>query len=83
MLLSQNVWEVNSARVQDSSLGGSAGNVCLGDVRMEEEVQERVEVEVGREEQGIGETHGKEQGEEQRENRRSINRSSWMTMNMV
>ena len=31
---------------------------------MEEEVQDRVQVEVEREEQGIGETHGKEQGEE-------------------
>ena len=28
--------------------------------------QDRVQAEVGREEQGIGETHGKEQGEEQR-----------------
>ena len=34
---------------------------------MEEEVQNRVQVELGREEQGIGETHGKEQSEEQRE----------------
>ena len=42
---------------------------------MEEEVQYRVQVEVGREEQGVGETHGKEQGEEQRENKRSINRT--------
>ena len=33
---------------------------------MEEEVQDRVQVEVGREEQGIGETHWKEQSEEQR-----------------
>ena len=36
---------------------------------MEEEVQDRVQVEVGREEQGIGETHGKEQSEEQRDKR--------------
>ena len=49
---------------------------------MEEGVQDRVQVEVGREEQGEGETHGKEQSEAQTENRRSINRSSWMTMNM-
>ena len=74
---------VNSAREQDSSIGGGASNVCLDVVHMEEEVQDRVQVEVGREEQGEGETHGKEQGEEQRENRRSINRSSWMTKNMV
>ena len=63
---------VNSAWLPDSSFGGDAGYVCLGVVHMEEEeVQDRVQVEVGREEQGVGETHGKEQGEEQRENRRS------------
>ena len=33
---------------------------------MEEEVQDRVQVEVGREEQGEGKTHGKEQSEERR-----------------
>ena len=33
---------------------------------MEGEVQDRVQVEVGREEQGEGETHREEQGEEQR-----------------
>ena len=49
---------------------------------MEEEVRDRVQVKVGREEKGEGETHGKEQGEEQRDNRRSIIRSSWMTMEM-
>ena len=32
---------------------------------MEEEVQVRVQVEVGREEQGVGETHGKERKEKQ------------------
>ena len=73
---------VKSARERDSSIGGGAGNVCLGAVHMEEEVQYRVQVDVGREEQGEGETHGKEQSEEQRENIRSINRSSWMTMRM-
>ena len=56
---------MNSARGQDSSVGGDAGNVCLGVVHMEEEVQVRVQVEVGREEQGEGETHGKEQSEGQ------------------
>ena len=55
---------VSSAREQDSSIGGDAGNVCLGVVHMEEEVQDRVQVEVEREKQGGGETHGKEQGEE-------------------
>ena len=33
---------------------------CLGVVHMEEDVQDRARVEVGREEQGVGETHGKE-----------------------
>ena len=51
---------VNSAREQDSSVSGGTGNNCLGVVHMEEEVQVRVQVEVGREEQGEGETHGKE-----------------------
>ena len=55
---------VNSAREQDS-IGGDAGNVCLGVVHMEEEGQEREQVEVEREKQGEGETHGKEQSEEQ------------------
>ena len=57
---------VNSAREQDSSVGGGAGYVCLVVDLMEEDVQVSVQVEVEREEQGIGETHGKEQGEEQR-----------------
>ena len=74
---------VNSAREHHSSFGGGAVVHCLGVVHMEEEVQDSVKVEVGREEQGEGETHGKEPGEEQRENRRSINRSSWMTMDMA
>ena len=56
---------VNSAREQDSSVGGDAGYDCLGVVHMEEEVQDRVQVEVGREEQGEGETHGESQNEEQ------------------
>ena len=49
---------------------------------MKEEDQDRVQVEVGREEQGEGETHGKEQSEEQRNDERTINRSSWTTMEM-
>ena len=38
----------NSAREQDSSVGGDAGYVCLGAVHTEEEVQDRVQVEVGK-----------------------------------
>ena len=73
---------VNSAREQDSSFGGSAVVICLGVVHMEEAVQDRVQEEVGREEQGVGKTHGKEQGKEQRENRQYINSTTWMTMSM-
>ena len=54
--------------------------ISLGVVHMEEELQDRVQVEVGREVQGVGETHGKEQGEEQRSKEQTHNRSSWMTM---
>ena len=63
-LLGNAVRGVNSARVADSSVGEGAVVNCLGVVHMEEEVQDRAQVEVGREEQGVGETHGKEQGEE-------------------
>ena len=73
---------VNSARGPDSSVGGGAVVNCLGAVHMAEDVQDRVQVEVGREEQGVGETHGKEQSGEQRENKRSVNRITWMTMSM-
>ena len=66
---------VNSAREPDSSVGGVPVVNFLGVDHMEEEVQDRVQVEVGRDEQGVEETHGKEQGQEQRENRRSINRT--------
>ena len=45
---------VCSARGPDSSFGGVPVVSCLGVVHMEEEVQDRVQVEVGREEQGIG-----------------------------
>ena len=55
---------VNSARVHDSSFGGDAGYDCLGVVHMEEGVQVRVQKEVGREEQGEGETHREGQNEE-------------------
>ena len=51
---------------------------------MEEGVQVRVQVEMGREEQGEGETHREEQVEEQRVKQRgTINRSTWMTMRMA
>ena len=49
---------VNSSREQVSSVGGDAGYDCLGVVHMEEGVQDRVQVEVGREEQGVRGTHG-------------------------
>ena len=62
--VSVSVRGVNSAREQDSSVGGVAVVTCRGVVHMEEEVQDRVQVEVGREEQGEGDTHGKGQSEE-------------------
>ena len=49
---------VSPARAQDSSVGGGAGVICLDVVHMEEGVQVRVQVEVGREEVGDRETHG-------------------------
>ena len=61
---------VNSAREQDSSVGGDAGNDCLSVVHMEG-VQVRVQVEVGREEQGEGERHRESQNEETMRNKRS------------
>ena len=71
---------VNSAKVPDSSFGGVPVGNCLDVDHMEEEIQVRVQAEVERQEQGIGETHGKEQGEEQRE---QIKRTTWMTMEMT
>ena len=68
---------VNSAREQDSSVGGDAGYVCLGVVHMEEEVQVRVQVEVGREEQGEGETHGKETKRGTEKNKQSTAHHGW------
>ena len=68
----------NPAREQDSSVGGGAGNDCLGAgndclgvVHMEEGVQVRVQEEVGREEQGERETHGESQNGETTRNKRS------------
>ena len=69
------------SRGPDSSFGGVPMVNCLGVDHMEEEIQVRVQVEVGREEQGIGETHdGKKQGEEQRVKERTLKRTTWMTM---
>ena len=68
---------VYSAREKDSSVGGGTGNVCLGVVHMEEGVQDRVQVEVGREVQGEGETHGESQNEETTKNKRSTAHHGW------
>ena len=54
---------------------------CLGVDYTEQEVQVSVQVEVEREEQGIGETHGKEQ-RRGTESQRTIKRTTWMTMSM-
>ena len=68
---------VNPAREQDSSVGGGSGCNCLGVVHMEEGVQVRVQVEVGREEQGEGETHGESQNEKTTRNKRSTAHHGW------
>ena len=62
---------VNSATVQDSSV------ICLGVVHMEGRVQVRVQVEVGREKVGEGETHGESQDEEATRNKRSTAHYGW------
>ena len=67
---------VNSAREQDSSVGGVAVVICLGVVHMEEEVQDRVQLEVGREEQDERETRKKTK--RRIEKQQTINRSPWM-----
>ena len=51
---------MNSAKGPDSSVGGVPVVDCPDVDHMEEEVQVRVQVEVGREEEGKGDTHGKE-----------------------
>ena len=68
---------VYSAREQDSSVGGGTGNNCLAVVHTEEGVQVRAQLEVGREEQGEGETHG-EESERRNNEEQTLNRSSWM-----
>ena len=65
------------AKGQDSSVGGGAGVICFGVVHMEEGVQVRVQVQVGREEVGDGETHGEGQSEEATRNRRSTAHHEW------
>ena len=67
---------VNSAREQNSSVGGGTWNNCLGVVHMKG-VQVRVQVEVGREEQGKGETHGDSQNDETTRNKRSTAHHGW------
>ena len=52
---------------------------CSDDVRMEEEVQHKVQVE----EVEIRETHREEQGEEQSENKQTIKSHKWVTMQMT
>ena len=63
---------VNSAREQDSSVGGGTGNNCLGVVHMEEGAQVRVQVEVGREKQGEAETHREGQNEDTTRNKQPL-----------
>ena len=58
-------------REQYSSLGEGAAGVSLGALHMEEGVQVRVQVEVGREEVNDGEKHGERQNEEATKNGRS------------
>ena len=68
---------VYSAREQDSSVREDARFDCLGVLHMEEGVQDRVQVEVGREELGEGETHGESQNEETTRNKRSTAHHGW------
>ena len=68
---------VYPARGQDSAVGGGTANNCLGVVHMEEGVQVRVQVEVGREEQGERETHRESQNEEATRNKRSTAHHGW------
>ena len=60
---------MSSATEQDSSIGLSTL----------EKVQDRVQLEMGREEQREGETRGKSQNEEASNEEQTLNRSSWMT----
>ena len=48
------------------------GVIALGVVHMEEGVQVRVQVEVGREEQSEGDTHGESQNEETKRNNQPL-----------
>ena len=73
---------VYSAREQDSSVGGGTGNNCFGVVHMEEGVQDRVQVEVGREEQGEGDTRRVKNAETTR-NKRSTAHHGWHEYGMM
>ena len=69
---------VNSAKWPNSSVGRVPVVNFLGAVHMEEEVQDRVQVEVERKEQGIRETRGKEQGDNREsKNKRSTAQHGW------
>ena len=64
------------ARRQYSSFGEGAAGVSLGAVHMEERVQVRVQVEVGKEEAGDREKHGERQNEDT-SNRQSTTHHGW------
>ena len=69
-------------REQDSSVGGVAQwNNCLGVVHMEEGVQVRVQVEVGREEVGEGRDTQRRTKRGSNEER-TLNRSPWMASSL-
>ena len=69
---------VYPARKQDSSVGGGAGVICLGVVHMEEGVQVRLQVEVGREGEGYKERHTERvRTKEQRGTKRAAAHHGW------
>ena len=64
---------VNSAGCETPRLAEAQGMIdCLGVVHMEERVQVRVQVEMGREEQGEGETHREGQNKETTRNNQPL-----------
>ena len=62
---------VTLAKGPDSLIGGVPVGNCLDVDHIKKDFHVRVQVEVEREERGIGEIYGKEQGEEQRVNKHS------------
>ena len=58
-------------------LAEAQGMISLALSTIQEGVQVRVQVEVGREEQGAGETHGESQNEETTRNKRSTAHHGW------